>query len=147
MPRLTQFVIDLELALQLCEAARARASARAAQVSVAVVDAGGHMVAFQRMDGAEIAGPVLARDKAYTAVAHRISTAELQPEVGERGDLTGMFAADGGRYVCFPGGLPLWSGDRVVGGVGVSGGSADDDADAAQAAAGVWALAEEAGRV
>jgi uncharacterized protein GlcG (DUF336 family) len=125
MPRLTQFVIDLELALQLCEAARARASARAAQVSVAVVDAGGHLVAFQRMDGAEIAGPVLARDK----------------------DLTGMFAADGGRYVCFPGGLPLWSGDRVVAGVGVSGGSADDDADAAQAAAGVWALAEEAGRV
>jgi len=147
MPRLTQFVIDLELALQLCEAARAQAGARAVQVSVAVVDAGGHLVAFQRMDGAEIAGPVLARDKAYTAVAHRISTAELKPEVGERGDLTGMFAADGGRYICFPGGLPLWSGGRVVGGVGVSGGSADDDADVAQAAAGVWALAEEAGRV
>ena len=134
MPRLTQFVIDLELALQLCEAARARASARAAQVSVAVVDAGGHMVAFQRMDGAEIAGPVLARDKAFTAVAHRCGTHELTDQVAPSGPLAGMNSADQGRYIAFAGGLPLWDGDRVIGGVGVSGGSAAQDLAAAAAA-------------
>jgi uncharacterized protein GlcG (DUF336 family) len=135
-------VVDLDLALAMCEAARAEASAHGALVSVAVVDGGGHLVAFQRMDGAEIAGPVLARDKAYTAVAHRAATAELQALVGERGDLTGMFAADGGRYVCFPGGVPLWSGvgpgRRVVGGIGVSGGTGEQDHAAAAAAAQLW---------
>ena len=144
MPRLTLTVVDLDLAQQLCQAARTEAGAAGAQVSVAVVDAGGHLVAFQRMDGAEIAGPVLARDKAYTAVAHRASTADLQAEVGERGGLTGLSAADGGRYVCFPGGLPLWSSGRVAGGVGVSGGTPDQDGAAAAAALEVWARHEQA---
>ncbi len=94
------------------------------------------------MDDAEIAGPVLARDKAYTAVAHRCPTADLRAEVGERGDLTGMFAADGGRFVCFGGGHPLWSQDRVVGGVGVSGGTAAQDVACAAAAVAVWDVQE-----
>jgi len=72
--RRTLDLVDLELALRLCAAARARAQADDALVSVAGVDGGRHLVAFQRMDGAEIAGPVLARDKAYTAVAHRVPT-------------------------------------------------------------------------
>ena len=143
MARVTLTVVDLELARRMCQAARGTASRLGALVSVAVVDAGGHLVAFERMDGAEIAGPVLARDKAYTAVAHRCATGDLSAAVGERGDLTGMFAADGGRYVCFGGGLPLWSGGRVVGGVGVSGGSAEQDVACAQAALALW-TAEEA---
>lgn len=139
MPRLTLTVVDLALATAMCEAAVEAAAELDAQVSVAVVDGGGHLLAFQRMDGAEIAGPVLAPDKAYTAVAHRSATHELQPLVGERGELTGLFAAHAGRYVCFGGGLPLWSGGRVVGGVGVSGGTAEQDVAAASAALGVWA--------
>jgi uncharacterized protein GlcG (DUF336 family) len=59
--------------------------------------------------------------------------------VAPGGPLAGMSAAAGGRYVCFAGGLPLWSGGRVVGGVGVSGGSADEDLAAATAAAEVFA--------
>jgi uncharacterized protein GlcG (DUF336 family) len=136
-------LVDLDLALQLCAAARERAAGQGAVVSVAVVDGGGHLLVFQRMDGAEIAGPVLARDKAYTAVAHRCSTAELRTSVGERGDLTGLYAADGGRYVCFGGGLPLWSAGRVVAGVGVSGGTADQDEACAVAAADVFTVHEE----
>lgn len=138
MARVTLTVVDLDLALRMCAAGRTAAAAAGALVSVAVVDAGGHLVAFQRMDGAEIAGPVLARDKAYTAVAHRCGTDELKPAVGERGDLTGMFAADGGRYVCFGGGLPLWSSGLVSGGVGVSGGTAEQDVACAYAALAVW---------
>jgi uncharacterized protein GlcG (DUF336 family) len=136
--RTTRTEIDLELALAMCATARAEAVSLDALVSVAVVDAGGHLVAFERMDGAEIAGPTLARDKAYTAVAHRAATAELGPLVVDGGELVGMYAADGGRYVAFAGGLPLWSRGRVVGGVGVSGGTAAQDAAAAAAAAAVF---------
>ena len=120
--------VDLALALQMCEAALVHAANEGALVSVAVVDAGGHLIAFTRMDGAEIAGPVLARDKAYTAVAHRCATGELGEAVSPGGDLVGMNSADDGRYIAFGGGLPLWSDGRVVGGVGVSGGTAAQDA-------------------
>ncbi|MDQ1586581.1 MAG: hypothetical protein QOH80_1946, partial [Actinomycetota bacterium] len=65
-------MITLALAARMTAAALAEAAAVGAKVSAAVVDAGGHLVHFQRMDGAEIAGPTLAVDKAYTAVAHRI---------------------------------------------------------------------------
>jgi uncharacterized protein GlcG (DUF336 family) len=137
--------VDLTLARELVAAALATASAAGALVSAAVVDAGGHLVAFERMDGAEIAGPVLAPDKAFTAVAHRIGTHELTALVAPGGPLAGMQSAGGGRYVCFAGGLPLWSADRVVGGVGVSGGTAEQDLAAAAAAAAVFD-AREAGR-
>ena len=136
--------VDLALALSMCEKAIVHATGDDALVSVAVVDAGGHLVAFARMDGAEIAGPVLARDKAYTAVAHRCATDELATAVAPGGDLVGMHSADGGRYIAFGGGLPLWSDGRVVGGVGVSGGTAAQDVAAATAALAAFTTAENA---
>jgi uncharacterized protein GlcG (DUF336 family) len=102
-------------------------------VSAAVVDRGGHLLHFQRMDGAEIAGPTLAVDKAFTAVAHRVSTAELGALAQPGGPLFGLQANGSGRYVLFAGGVPCWYGDQVLGGVGVSGGSAEEDAACAQA--------------
>lgn len=140
--RVTRMEIDLDLALAMCEASRATATSVDALVSVAVVDAGGHLVAFTRMDGAEIAGPVLARDKAYTAVAHRCGTHELSDLIAPGGDLVGMNSADGGRYVAFAGGLPLWSDGRVIGGIGVSGGTGAQDLAAARAAFEVYEQAE-----
>jgi len=74
--RVSRFEVDLAPAQQLCGTARTVASDAGAVVSVAVVDAGGNLVCLELMDGAEIAGPVLARDKACTAVAHRIATAD-----------------------------------------------------------------------
>lgn len=103
-----------------------------------MVDAGGHLVAFQRMDGAEIAGPVLAPGKAYTAVAHRMSTADLAPLVVPGGELYGLA---GDRYVCFGGGIPLGEpgkGHRVVGAVGVSGGTVAQDVACAEVATALW---------
>ena len=125
----------------MAEAARRSAVASGALVSVAVVDAGGHLVVFERMDGAEIAGPVLARDKAFTAVAHRVATHELTDLVLPGAELAGMNSADGGRYIAFGGGLPLWDADRVIGGVGVSGGSSEQDVAAASAALAVFSAA------
>jgi len=131
-------VITLALATTMTDAAVRRAAEFGAVVSAAVVDSGGHLVHFQRMDAAEIAGPTLAVDKAFTAVAHRIDTAELTALAAPGGELAGLQANGGGRYVVFGGGLPCWSGDRVAAGVGVSGGTAEQDVACAQAALSVW---------
>jgi uncharacterized protein GlcG (DUF336 family) len=131
-------MISLSLASLMTEAAVDRAGQLGAAVSVAVVDAGGHLVCFARMDGAEIAGPTLAVDKAFTAVAHRTSTAELTARAAPDGDLAGLHANGGGRYVVFGGGLPCWTGDVVVGGVGVSGGTVEQDETSAAAAVAVF---------
>lgn len=135
---MTRREVDLELARQMVAAALSAARLQDALVSAAVVDGGGHLVCFERMDDAEIAGPVLAVDKAYTAVAHRARTHELAALVIPGGPLAGMASADHGRFVCFAGGLPLWSGGRVVAGVGVSGGTAEQDLACARAGAQVF---------
>lgn len=134
MARLSRFEVDLALASQMANAARRTAVELDALVTVAIVDAGGHLLVLERMDGAEIAGPVLARDKAYTAVAHRIATAELTSLAAPGGELAGMHSADGGRYITFSGGLPVWDDGRVIAGIGVSGGTGAQDAACAAAA-------------
>jgi uncharacterized protein GlcG (DUF336 family) len=143
-------VITLSLAGRMTEAAVRRAAELGAVVSAAVVDAGGHLVHFQRMDRAEIAGPTLAVDKAYTAVAHRAATADLGRLAGPDGELAGLASNGGGRYVVFGGGLPCWSSASasasasagageadvtavVVGGIGVSGGTVEQDVACAEA--------------
>ena len=119
--------VDLAAALRIVAATHVEAARRSVAVSAAVVDAGGHLVAFGRMDGAEIAGPVLAVDKAYTAVANRIATAELATLAAPGGELFGLHANGGGRFVIFGGGVPIFADGIVVGGVGVSGASTADD--------------------
>jgi uncharacterized protein GlcG (DUF336 family) len=119
--------VDLETATRIVAAAHAEAARRSILVSAAVVDSGGHLVAFGRMDGAEIAGPVLAVDKAYTAVANRIATSELADLASPGGELFGLHANGGGRFVIFGGGVPIVVDGAIVGGVGVSGASAADD--------------------
>jgi uncharacterized protein GlcG (DUF336 family) len=136
-------MIKLSLAEQMAEAATVRAAELGVAVSVAVVDAGGHLVCFRRMDGAEIAGPTLAVDKAYTAVAHRTATADLAPRAAPGGDLAGLHANAGGRYVVFGGGLPCWAAGDVVGGVGVSGGTVAQDLASALAAVAVFDSASD----
>ena len=131
-------MITLALATRMTDAAVSRATELGAIVSAAVVDAGGHLVHFQRMDAAEIAGPTLAVDKAFTAVAHRIDTAQLTALAAPGGALAGLHANGGGRYVVFGGGLPCWAGDCVEAGIGVSGGTTEQDVACARAAWSVW---------
>lgn len=129
----------LTLSQQMCRAALAHAQTLGAAVSVAVVDAGGHLVSFDRMDAAEIAGPHLAVAKAATAVAHRCPSGELTTSASDNGPLASLGASGAGRYIVFPGGLPLWTTDgRVVGAVGVSGASAEDDLACAISAVALW---------
>lgn len=126
--------VSLSVALDLVAAAHAEAGRRGALVSVAVVDAGGHLVAFGRMDGAEIAGPTLATDKAFTAVANSIATDELAVLAAPGGELFGLQANGGGRYVIFGGGIPLRSDGAIVGAVGVSGSTSENDVACAREA-------------
>ena len=120
-------LLTLDVAQRLVAAALDEAGRRGARVSAAVVDAGGHLVAFARMDGAEIAGPTLAVDKAYTAVAQSTSTEELAALVAPGGPLFGLQANGGGRYVVFGGGVPIEAGGEIVGGLGVSGSTVPND--------------------
>jgi uncharacterized protein GlcG (DUF336 family) len=127
--------ITLAAAQQALAAGIAEAERIGVAVSVAVVDAGGVLRAFARMDGAEIAGEVLAVDKAYTAVAHRTPTAQLGALAQPGGELFGLESNGRGRYVMFGGGLPVADGDgNVVGAVGVSGAAVDQDVACAEAA-------------
>jgi uncharacterized protein GlcG (DUF336 family) len=132
----------LAAAQQALAAAVAEAERIGVAVSIAVVDAGGVLRAFARMDGAEIAGEVIAVDKAYTAVAHRTPTAELGALAQPGGELFGLQANGRGRYVTFGGGLPVADSDgRVVGAVGVSGAAVADDVACAEAARAALAAA------
>jgi uncharacterized protein GlcG (DUF336 family) len=127
--------ITLTAAQQALAAGIGEAERIGVAVSVAVVDAGGVLRAFARMDGAEIAGEALAVDKAYTAVAHRTSTAELGALAQPGGELFGLQANGHGRYVMFGGGLPVTDGEGIViGAVGVSGAAVAEDVSCAEAA-------------
>ena len=132
-------LVTLDVAQRLLAAALDEAGRRGARVSAAVVDRGGHLVAFARMDGAEIAGPTLAVDKAYTAVAQSTSTEELAELVAPGGPLFGLQANGGGRYVVFGGGVPIETGGEIVGGVGVSGSTVQDDVACARHAVQLFA--------
>jgi len=131
--------IELQTANAMIAAASDKARSLGAQVSVAVVDAGGNLVAFGRMDGAEIAGPTLAVDKAYTSVSNRISTQELSVLAAPGGPLFGLHANGAGRFVIFGGGIPVEDeSGAVVGAIGVSGGAVEEDVAAATAGVVEW---------
>jgi uncharacterized protein GlcG (DUF336 family) len=135
--------------LTLAAARRAMGAALAAgrrlgvPLAVAVVDAGDELVAFERMDGADLVSVRLAQDKAYTALVNRMATADLGPMVQPGTEFYGYDSVAGGRMIVFAGGMPLERDGVLVGAVGVSGGSAEQDQMAAQAA--VRAFAEGAG--
>jgi len=116
-------------------AAVRRANELDVRVSIAVVDAGGTLKAFLRMDGAEIAGATLATDKAFTAVANRAATHELAALAQPGQPLFGLHAGAGGRYVIFGGGIPVAVSGELAGGIGVSGAEAWQDVECATAGA------------
>ena len=130
--------IALDVARQIIAAAEAEAERMGIGMSMAVVDEGGNLRAFARMDGAELAGIDLARDKAYTAVANSAPTDELAVLAAPGGPLFGLHANAGGRYVIFGGGIPLRRAGRIVGAIGVSGGAVEQDVACAAAGEKAW---------
>jgi len=102
-------------------------------ISCAVVDSGDQLVAFERMDGADLVTISLAKDKAFTALVNHMPTSELAPLVQPGTEFYGYDSLAGGRMVVFGGGLPIEIEGVLVGAVGVSGGSAEQDEACARA--------------
>lgn len=130
-------LLTFDAAERVVEAALAAAQAGGLRVSIAVVDDGGHLMRFVRMDGVHPGTVAVAQAKASTAILFRRPTRGFAEAVAA--GQTGVLALPG--VLPFPGGLPLFGGGAVVGGIGVSGATPDQDEQIA--AAGAALLAKE----
>ena len=126
--------LTLAAARRMITAAQVEARAMHVAMSVAIVDAGAQLVAFERMDGADLVGIGLAQDKAWTALVNRMPSGELAPLVQPGTEFYGYDSVAGGRMIVFAGGMPLERDGVLVGAVGISGGSAAEDQQAVEAA-------------
>jgi len=131
--------LTLAAARRIVAAVLAEGRAMGVPLSVAVVDAGDQLVAFERMDAADLVSTGLALDKAYSALMNRMPTGDLGPYAQPGAEFYGYETMSAGRMVVFAGGLPLVRDGVLVGAVGVSGGSAEQDAQAADAGARAFA--------
>jgi uncharacterized protein GlcG (DUF336 family) len=132
--------LTLAAARAAIEAVQDEARSMGVAMSCAIVDSGDQLVAFERMDAADLVGITLARDKAFTALVNRMPSRDLAPIVQPGTEFYGYDSAAGGRMIVFAGGMPLERDGVLVGAVGVSGGDADQDQRAVEAA--VRAFAE-----
>jgi uncharacterized protein GlcG (DUF336 family) len=119
-------MITLEQAVAYIEAGKQEASRQGLKLSFAVVDAGGHLVASQRMDGAPWITPEVALGKAWTAQGDKMK--ELHAFSAA------ISTATHGRFTPQIGGLPILDGDEVVGAMGASGASGAEDEAVVRAA-------------
>lgn len=127
--------ISLEDARRVIDAAVAKAEEIGQPQDVAVVDAGGNLKAHVRMDTANIGSIHIAINKAYTSIAFQTQTKDLTEATRPTGDLYGLNDAHGGRLVVFPGGIPLVRDGRIIGAIGVSTGTIEQDQAVAEAGA------------
>ena len=130
--------ITLSAATTVVDAAAAKAREIGQPMNIAVVDDGGHLVAFARMDGAIKASVDISIRKARTSILMNAPTSALMPLVQPGAELYGLEQLSGGMVI-FGGGILLIEGDVVIGAIGVSAGSVEQDVSVAEA--GVAALA------
>lgn len=127
--------MTLDAAQAAVDAARQRAEEIGVPMNIAVVDEGNNLTAFARMDGAWLGSIDIAQNKAYTSRAFDMSTKDLAPLCQPNQPLFGIHASNQGRLIVFAGGIPLRANDSVVGAIGVSGGTVEQDHDVAEAGA------------
>src|SRR6185503_7991239 len=131
---ITQGTVSLEDARRVIAAGEESAKELGQPQNIAVVDAGGNLVAHVRMDGAWIGSVDVAINKAYTARAFDLSTAELAANAQHGGPFYGIQESNKGKVMIFAGGVPLKRDGEIVGAVGVSGGDEEQDTTVAEAA-------------
>ena len=119
---------------QLTRAAVTRAEELQVPVVISIVDANGTQTVVWRIPDALLVSSELAPKKAYTAVALKTATHELSAAIQPGADLFQLEASSGGKVVTFGGGYPLYRDGHLVGGLGISGGTVDQDMQIAQAA-------------
>ncbi|MBY3116721.1 MULTISPECIES: GlcG/HbpS family heme-binding protein [Rhizobium] len=128
-------MITIDEARKIIAAGEARAKEIGVPVNITVLDAGAHLKAFSRMDGAVLGSIDLAMGKARTAVLFQ-TTSEAVWEYCKPGAPAHALELSNGGLAPFPGGISLFAHDgTVIGGVGVSGGAVPQDLEIAQAAA------------
>ena len=129
--------LTIDGAMKLLEAAMAKAREMKVPECIAVVDAGGHLLAFARMDGAFALSIDTALVKAMTAASYGIPTGDIAAGVDIK-----LAIATQGKRVNLPGGLPVIVDGHVVGAIGVGSGTGEQDREVAAAALGAIAGAK-----
>lgn len=135
--------VTLPQARELIRAVEQRAAQMGVNAVVAVSDAAGHVVAVECMENAYIASFDVAVNKAFTVTALQMSTVQLKPLAQPGASLYGIQFTNGGKIVIFGGGEPLKRGGRIVGGLGVSGGTEEQDTALAAFGAEIFAKITE----
>src|SRR4029077_4848436 len=126
-------MITLNDARRIIAAAEAKAAQIGQPMNIAVADAGGNLIAHVRMDKAWLGSIDISIKKAYTSRAFDIATKDLATHSQSGDQFFGIHASNNGRIMIFAGGIPLSQGGEVVGAIGVSGGSGDQDHAVAEA--------------
>ena len=124
-------VMSLKLAVKLIETVEEKATEMGLAVVVAVSDAAGRPMAVHCMDGAYHGSFDVAVNKTYTSTAFQMSTAKLSRLCQPGQDLYGLQFSNDGKVMILGGGEPLMVGKTMIGALGVSGGSAQEDTDLA----------------
>jgi len=125
--------ITLEEAFRVITAARQKAEEIGVMMNIAVVDEGGNLTAFARMDGAWLGSIDIAQSKALTARNFDM-TSEALGAISQPGEMCfGIHVSNQGKTIIFGGGIPLTKGTRIVGAIGVSGGTVPQDIKVAEA--------------
>jgi glc operon protein GlcG len=138
----TRPIISLQLAKKIADGCEAVAQEKGWNMNIAIVDAGANLLLFRRMPNAWLGSIDIALNKAKTSARMTMPTRKIADvtygEDRKGGPVPGLAHVEG--FIAFAGGLPIKVGDIVIGAVGVSGGSADEDEACAQA--GLDAVAE-----
>jgi uncharacterized protein GlcG (DUF336 family) len=125
--------ITREIVMKMLDAACDQAEKLGIAVNVTIVDEGANLKGFVRMDGAPLLSSGISQNKAYTAAAFGIPTSEWYPLIQKEPSLFhGIVHTD--RLTIFEGGIPIYINNQLAGGIGVSGGSAEQDGQCAAAA-------------
>ena len=130
----TQETVSLEDAQRVIQAGIAKAREIKQPANIAVADAGGNLLAFARMENAWLGSIDISINKAFTSRAFDIATKRLAGFAQPGEQFYGIHASNHGRIMIFAGGMPLKRGDKVVGAVGVSGGTGAQDQEIVEAA-------------
>lgn len=127
--------LSLDIVKEMAVAAEAKAAEMNVPIVFAAVDSGTNLMLMHRMESAFITSVDIAINKAFTSAALKIGTHEVAPDIQPGESLYGLQLTNNCRIISFGGGLPIIENGQVVGAVGVSGGSVEEDMAIAKAAA------------
>ena len=128
-------MLTADAAQSLLATARQESTALGVPMSFAVMDAGGHLLALVRMDGAPWISTDVAQGKAWTAAAYGMPSAGQKAKMDALPNFsTALATMTGGRFTPQPGAVPVYADGRLVGALGASGGTGQQDEDVCAAA-------------